>query len=171
MNNDLKIAYVQGAGDSDSVLVHTLELLHDSFTSPVRITNQLDDVVATLEATAPLNPSTAVTFSAVPFSLVLPKVENNPSQALQLRISNIDQVASARLDIAVENPTPVTAIYRVYLAGDLTDPAIDPPDQLQLTKAVADARELVAEAISFDLLNQPLHQQYYNAEDFPGLIR
>ena len=171
MNNDLKIAYVTGENDDDSVLIHTLELLHSTFAAPVRITNALSDVDATLEATAPEDPSTLVTFEAVPFSLVLPNIEDNPKQSLQLRISNIDQVASARLDDAIDDPTPITAIYRVYLAGDLSGPAIDPPDQLTITSAVVDKREAVAQATSFDVINRPFPNTTYNAESHPGLVR
>ncbi len=171
MNNDLKIAYATGENDPDSVLIHTLELLHDSFSAPVRITNALDDVDATLEATAPEDASSTVTFEAVPFNLVLPKVENNPQQGIQITISNIDRVASARLDEAIENPTPITVIYRIYLAGDLTGPAVDPPDQLTIHSAVTDKRQCVAQARSFDVINRIFPNITYNSATFPGLIR
>ena len=162
----LKQAYVRGT----PALIHCLELLHDSFDAPLRITNSREDQTVTHEASAPEDPSTAVSYSAVPFSLVLLKIEDNPEQGIEIRVSNIDKAASDLLDIAVDNPTPITAIYRLYVAGDTSAPAQDPPDTLSIHSAVANKRELVAHARSYDVINRKFPNIYYDAENFPALL-
>lgn len=162
---------VRASAPTDIVLVETLELLHDSFPAPIRITNQLQEITATLEATAPLNPGETVVFQPISFQLVLPREGDGGSQTLDITVSNVDQVAADALQIAMENPGPVTVIYRVYTSDDYSEPAVNPPTTLILESAAADAQKLVAKARNADNISRKFPRYIYNIYDHPGLAR
>lgn len=162
---------VRASAPSGLVLIETLELLHASFPSPIRITNQLQDIQATLEASAPEDAGQAVTFTAASFQLILPRAGEGGSQSIDITISNIDQVAADYLQIAMDNPGPVTLIYRLYVSDDLSAPAEDPPTRLTLESAVADAQKVVAKARNADNINRKFPAYIYNIFEHPGLAR
>ena len=171
MNEELKTVYVSAPTDTDKIIVETLELLCDSFSAPIRITNQKSDFTATLESTAPVDASTSVTFTATEFNLKRPSTGDNPTQTFDIKISNIDKLASGTLEQAIDTPNKITMIYRVYVYGTTSGPAIDPPAEMALESAVADSRMLVAKARTADVINKPFPTIVYDANNFPGLIR
>ena len=162
---------VRASAPTDIVLIETLELLHDSFPAPIRITNQLQAITASLEDTAPANPGATVTFQPISFQLVLPRAGDGGSQTLDITISNVDQVAANALQIAMDNPGPVTVIYRLYTSDNLTEPAENPPTTLVLESAVADSQKLVAKARNNDNISRKFPKDIYNIYDHPGLSR
>lgn len=162
---------VRTSAPAGIVQVETIELMHDSFAAPIRLTNQLADFTATLEATAPLNAGQAVTFSAVPFALVLPRAGDGGIQTIDITISNLDQIASNYLETAIDNPGSITLIYRIYMSDDTTAPAEDPPTRLELVSAVADYQQLVVKAKNADNINRKFPNIVYNIYDHPGLAR
>lgn len=162
---------VRASAPSGVVIVETLEVIHASFTSPIRITNQLQDFTGTLEADAPNDGGTPVTFSPAAFDLVLPNSDTGGAEVIDVSISNIDQQAADRLEEAIANPGPVTLIYRVYLSSDTSVPAIDPPTRLSVESATADVSTLRAKAKNADNINRKFPGIIYNTFDHPGLAR
>jgi len=162
---------VRASAPGGVVVVETLEVLHDSFPAPIRVTNQLEAFAATLEASAPLNASEEVTFQPAYFELVLPNANNGGTEVIDVNITNIDQVAADRMEIAILNPGPVTLIFRVYLSTDTSAPAINPPTRLNIESAVADHVSLRAKARNADNINRKFPGWVYNTFDHPGLAR
>lgn len=162
---------VRASAPAGVVIIETIEILHDSFAAPIRLTNQLEDVDVTLEATAPEDAGQEVTFTAVPFALVLPRAGDGGIQTIDITISNLDQIASNYLETAIENPGAVTLIYRIYMSDDTSAPAEDPPTRLELVSAVADFQQLVAKAKNADNINRKFPNIIYNIYDHPGLAR
>lgn len=159
----------RASAPSSVVIIECIEIRHDSFPAPIRLTNQRADVVATLEATAPEDASTAVTFTAAYFDLTLPRQGAQGTQSLNLVLGNVDKAVRQHLDIAVANPTPITVIYRHYLSTDTSAPAVDPPPRLTFRGATADVFTVNAEAATVDWINGKLHSRKYTLLDFPGL--
>jgi hypothetical protein len=162
---------VRASAPAGIVLIETLELLHPAFGAPIRITNQLQEVVATLEDSAPQNPGEVVPFQSVSFALVLPRAGDGGDQTIDITISNIGQGASARLEEAMASPGPITVIYRLYTSDDLSGPAEDPPTRLTLDSAIADSQKVVAKARNADNINRKFPSIIYNVFDHPGLAR
>jgi hypothetical protein len=162
---------VRASAPAGIVQIETLEILHDSFPAPIRLTNQLEDIDVTLEATAPLNAGQVVTFTAVPFALVLPRAGDGAIQTIDITISNLDQIASNYLETAIENPGPVTLIYRMYLSDDTSEPAENPPTRLELVSGIADYQQLVVKAKNADNISRKFPTIVYNIYDHPGLVR
>lgn len=162
---------VRASAPAGEVIVETLEFLHDSFPAPIRLVNDYQDFAATLEASAPEDPSTEVTFSASRFALVLPRAGDAGTETIDVTVSNVDQIASDYLQIAMDNPGPITLIYRIYLASATSAPAENPPTRLTLESAEATAATVVAKARNADNINRKFPGIYYNIYDHPGLSR
>ncbi|MDP2141267.1 MAG: DUF1833 family protein [Gammaproteobacteria bacterium] len=162
---------VRASAPAGVVIVETLEFLHDSFPSPIRLVNDFAAFDATLEATAPEDASTEVSFEASRFALVLPRAGDAGTETIDITISNVDQVASDYLQIAMDNPGPITVIYRIFLSTDTSGPAEDPPTRLTLDSAIATATEVVAKARNSDNINRKFPSINYNIYDHPGLSR
>jgi len=162
---------VRASAPAGVVIVETLEFLHDDFPAPIRLVNQFSDFDATLESTAPENPSEEVTFEASMFDLVLPRAGDAGTETIDITVSNVDQVAADYLQIAMDNPGPITVIYRIYLSTDTSAPAENPPTMLTLESAVATADQVVAKARNSDNINRKFPSIIYNIYDHPGLSR
>ncbi|OFE11375.1 hypothetical protein PHACT_12520 [Pseudohongiella acticola] len=162
---------VRASAPSGIVIVETLEVLHDSFPSPIRVTNQLEAFSATLEDTAPHDAGQLVAFQPAYFELILPNANNGGTEIIDVNITNIDQVAADRMEIAMANPGPVSLIFRVYLSSDTSGPAIDPPTRLTIESAAADYVSLRAKAKNADNINRKFPGWVYNTFDHPGLAR
>lgn len=162
---------VRASAPAGVVIVETLEFLHDSFPSPIRLANEFADFAATLEASAPEDAGQEVTFEASRFALLLPRAGDAGSESIDITVSNIDRTASDYLQIAMENPGPVTVIYRIYLSSDTSGPAEDPPTRLTLDSAKATVTEVVAKAKNADNINRKFPSIVYNIYDHPGLAR
>jgi hypothetical protein len=164
-------AYKQAlvAADSGIVIYDTIEILHTDFAAPVRLVKSRSNITATLEATAPEDASTAVTFTAAWFDFNLPSVGPDAVQSLNLAIGNVDKNIHDHLELVKANPVAATVIYRPYVSSDLTAPGIDPPPILELDSAIVTPMVANASAKTHDWLNQKLHTVRYNTDDFPGL--
>lgn len=162
---------VRASAPAGIVIVETLEIYHASFPEPIRICNQLHDFTATLEDSAPRDAGEEVAFSASSFALVLPRAGSSGIQTINIKISNIDLMASDHLEIALENPGAVSIIFRIYLSSDTSGPAENPPTTLTLQSAVADSTFLTAKAKNSDNINRKFPSLVYNSFDHPGLSR
>lgn len=168
LSQAIKEAYA--AAPNNDVAYHTLEIYHPSFTTPIRVVRDFVDLSAKLEATAPRDASTYVTFVGYAFDIVPPEVSTTGVPQLQITIDNVSRDIMAGLEAAVTTSTPITVIYRMFLASDLAAPQNNPPMTLTIISLSADVFRITATATFGDLVNKRFPSQVYNIETFPGLV-
>jgi hypothetical protein len=128
-------------------------------------------ITATLESTAPVNPSTAVVFNPAGFDLTLPEAtDSGPAPRLQIAVPNIGRVLNEHLMAAAFSPTPVQVIFRFYLSTDLTAPHTYPgPLIMDIDSITTEAQGVVATASFDDLSGRRFPRTEYLARLYPGL--
>lgn len=161
---------------SDEVVIHTLELRHPSFVDDdgnpdsIWVTTQNDDVVATIEAAAPVKGGLAVTFRHFAFSFQLAPIMPGQSPTLQLRIDAVDARIVENLDLAIVLPTKIVMCYRPFLSSDLSAPQMDPPPTYTLSDVKVETLTVTAQARTGIDLNAAFPRRVYTAKEFPALI-
>ena len=176
----LKEAYA--TAPTTKVILHTIELRHPSFlddegsATAVRVVRDRQNLTATLESTAPLNPSTAVEFIALGFDFRLPAVRARELPRLTLTIDAVGREVVEHLEAAILDPQPIDVTYRPYLvdttvAADSTiTPEMIPPITLQLTQVTVDASRITGTCVYEDLLNRKFPADVYDRLRFPALF-
>lgn len=171
----LKEAYA--ANPVDDVVLDTLEIRHPAFVddsgnpTAVRIVRGYDDITATLEADAPLNPGQAVQFIACAFNFVLPGFKSGDVPQLQITLDNVSREITAHLEQAIVEITPIEITYRPYLYSDLSAPQMDPPITMILSDVTVDVFQVTATATLNDVHNWPFPNRLYDTTSFPGLLQ
>lgn len=103
------------ASGGDDVLLCTLELSNPAWPEIFRICTGFDDVECGIED------GTIVTFKAVQLAISLP-ARGTESQTLTFGVDNISGAIDPLTDLARDNLTKTTAIYRQYSMSDLSAP-------------------------------------------------
>jgi len=165
----IKEAYA--SAPDDVVILHTLEFLHPSFATPIRVVHDHVDHEFTLEASAPENAGEEVIFVGYSFEFALPEVMTTGVPEIQISIDNVSDEIEDNLIQASQSADAVEVIYRVYLSDDPTGPQNDPPLKLTLIHAMATDLQVVGRATFADVVNRRFPNQDYTAARFPGLIR
>lgn len=165
------ITEAYASAPADEVIYHTLEIRHSSFATPIRVVRDLVDLDATLEATAPEDASTEVTFLAYSFDLVPPNVDSGGSPQLIIEIDNVSREILANIELAMASPNLLTVIYRAFVSSDLSAPANDPPLTLTIFQISANPMRIRAVAGFQDIVNKRFPADSYTAERFPGLTQ
>lgn len=155
---------------ADVVILHTLELRHPSFVAPIRVVNDHQDLTATLEASAPLDPSTPVTFSRFAFRFSLPEVQTTGMPEIEIEIDNLDPTIIGYLDAAAQTEDLIEVTYRPFLSSDTTAPQMDPPLTLVLHDVEATVFSIRGRASFGDFGNNRFPSEAYDQERFPGLV-
>jgi hypothetical protein len=168
LSDAIKEAYA--VAPADEVVYHTLEIRHNSFATPIRVVRDLVDLDATLEADAPEDASTEVTFLAYSFDLVPPEVGAGGTPQMAIEIDNVSREILANIELAIASSDLLTVIYRAYTSADLTAPANDPPLTLTIFQITATPMRIRAVAGFNDLTNKRFPSDTYTAERFPGLV-
>jgi hypothetical protein len=162
---------------SDVVILDTLELRHPAFLDDhenpiaIRLVRDHQDLIAKLEASAPLNAGEYVTFIAMGFNLELLPVSTAPVPEITVTIDNVSRELIAHLDAAVESAEKITITYRPFLSDDLSGPQMDPPMTLTLSEVEADVSRVIGRARTLDIGNKRFPATNYTARCFPGLTR
>lgn len=157
------------AGDVEHVIYHTLELRHPAFTQPIRVVRDYANLTARLESTAPENAGEMVEFQRFAFDLQPPEINERGMPELQITIDNVSREIVLNIELAIVEPDPITAIYRVYLDGNLEVPENDPPMALTLRSVSADPFKVSAKAGFEDLTRRAFPNRIYTLTEFPGL--
>lgn len=146
------------------VILETIELSHPSLPDgTLYMVQAREDITATLET------AESVTFKAVPFRFTLPASGRNGRQELRLSIDNIDRAVSDFVEAVMAYNSPVSVVYRPYLADDLTAPQMDPPLRLTLSEISMNLVEASGRASFADILNRKFPYELYTRERFPSL--
>jgi hypothetical protein len=168
LSQALQEAYA--SAPSAEIVYHTLEIYHPDFTVPIRVVRDTVDLSATLEASAPRDASTLVTFVAFAFDVVPPEVQSATMPQCVIEIDNVSREVLAQVELAIGSPDLISVIYRQFLASDLTAPQNDPPLSLTVFSISANVMRIRATCGFGDYVNKRFPREEYTAERFPGLI-
>lgn len=168
LSQAIKEAYA--SAPANVVIFHTLELRHPAFTTPIRVVRDYEDLTATLEDTAPADPSTEVTFIRFAFDFTRPEISANGVPQMSIEIDNVDRSIVANIEAALITTDLVQATYREYISTDLSAPQNDPPIHMTIMSITADVFRVKAVAGFPDLVNRRFPSTEYDSETFPGLL-
>jgi len=168
LSDAIKEAYA--SAPSDIIIFHTLELRHSAFSSPIRVVRDYQNLTATLESTAPEDPSTEVTFIAFAFNFKKPEIGTDGVPQLTIEIDNVSREILANIELAAATNDIIEVTYREYISTDLTVPQNDPPMHMKISSINADVFKVSAVAGFGDFSNKLWPREKYDADRFPGLI-
>lgn len=157
--------------DTDDFFIETLEFHHTAFSAPERITSQPKDYVLTLEATAPVDPSTGVTFTSCPFEIRRPKKGDRGAQEVTIAIPNVDRRLTGQMDRARSTGGPITCYWRTYAFSQQGAPILNPPPSFEIKIGTVTPFEVSLQASFFDFLNDKFPSVLYTSSFAPGLTR
>lgn len=168
LSDAIREAYA--SAPADQVIYHTLEIYHPAFSVPIRVVRDNTALDARLEAGAPRNAGSVVTFTAYAFDVVPPEQMSSALPQLEIAIDNVSQEIIAQIELAVTSPQPATVIYREFLSGHLDEgPETDPPLEMTILKISATPYQIKATAGFQNLLDLKFPSIEYDLETFPGL--
>lgn len=160
----------------DEVILDTLEFRHPDFVdgagnpTGVRVVNDHAELLAYLEADAPIDAGAEVTFYPVRFTFTRPSESDaGASPEINVAVDNVARLLMPYLDAAKDSREPITITWRQYLASDLAAPHIDPPVTLTVTSISADMNGVTMRAGFADLTNRRFPAREYTSRLFPGL--
>lgn len=168
LSEAIKEAYA--IAPADDVIYHTLEIRHPSFATPIRVVRDVANLNATLEATAPSDPLTEVTFIGYAFDLIPPDVGASGAPQLVIEIDNVSRDILANIELATTTDDLLEVTYREFLSSDLSGPQNDPPLSLTIFSIKATPLRIRAVAGFADVNNRRFPGEEYSAEEFPGLV-
>lgn len=167
LDDALKEAYA--SAPAAEVILHTLEIRHPSFTTPIRVVRDHSDFSAYLEADAPANPGELVTFIAMAFDFSLPNVEKSASPEIEIALDNASAEITGYMDAASQSQELIEVTYRPYLASDNSGPTMNPPLTLVVRSVNVTIFRVTARAGFGDIANRKFPNQVYDTTRFPGL--
>lgn len=167
-SDDLREYFFSAA--PDVVALDTIELRHPLLDDPVRFVNDPSDLAATLEADAPEDASTEVTFFKGAFNFIPPESSSPGMPTCTIECMNVPASLQAVLVKCISFAAPVEITYRQFLSDDLAAPAFV-MHGLTLKTVSAGILRVRAEAGFDDFLGRASPRRNYTAKDFPGLVR
>lgn len=155
---------------------HTIALYHPNFLDEsgnemaIYVVNDFQELQATIEAGAPLDAETEVTFQPVPYEFVLPEQSDSGSPPeVQLSVDNVSAELIPHLDAAAISADPIRLIARTYLRSDTSAPHELPPLDLVIRNVSADLATVTASAGYGDLANRKFPSKDYRRDLYPAL--
>ena len=157
-------------------MLETLEFRHSQFKDATgalfaaRIVNDHQDLTATLEATAPMNPGAVVVFSACPVSVQGPdETDSAEAPSIQIAVDGVSQLLVQQLDYAILTLEPVLMTVRIYASDDTSGPAQLPVTTMTLREVRVSETRVTAKATFYDPTNRGFPRQEYTSAQYPGL--
>lgn len=170
------IAEAYASAPEDDIILDTLEFRHPTFLDSelnpfgIRVVNDHEDLLATLEDDAPLNGAEEVTFKAIYFTFTRPsETESGETPEIEISVDNVARYLIPYLDNAKESRVPIEVTWRPYLAQDLSGPHMNPPLTLTLRSITCDMSTVTARAGFGNLTNLRFPALEYTSIKFPGL--
>jgi hypothetical protein len=171
----LKNAWVHG--DTDVAMLTTITLSNPNFVdesgNPTEhyIVRDFDDLLATLEPSAPMNGGEEVLFLGAPFEFTRPsEMDDSAPNEIQLSIDNVSRHIKRALDQTMESLAVTTVTLREYLSTDTSAPHNDPVLVLELQGAEVEMGVVTARAAFGNSGNKRFPADIYDSERFPGLV-
>ena len=143
------------------VPIHTLTLQSNTL-GTIYLCQGFDDINAKLET------NELVTFTACGLGLSLPQRSVKGRQDLQFQLCNVTGEVLVKLEAAMEAADKIKAIYRVYTASYLEEPA-ELPIEMTVGDVKANAQRVNVVASFNDLVNRAWPRDRYTPSIAPGL--
>ena len=166
---------VYASNPADKIPYVTIELNHSAFRdeleqpTSIRLVRGHKDLTATLEAAAPFDPSTAVTFTAAAVAIKPPDKGIKGRQEMSLTIDAASGEIIRQLErVVAASREPIKVIYRVFVSSDLSAPQNTPVQMTILNPQVTPER-VSARAVFTDVINKAFPSIYYTTITHPGL--
>jgi hypothetical protein len=163
------------SAQDDVVPLDTIELRHPAFVASdgvtpvaVRLVNDPADLVATLEATAPMNAGQAVTFNACAFSATIPEQSSPGLPTFTLEVDNVAREVMPYMDLAAASQDEIQLTYRQYRSDQLGAPGLV-MDGLTIHSGTAGLIRVSLTAGYEDFLNKPFPADIYTLLDYPNI--
>jgi hypothetical protein len=170
-DSTLKRAIKEAYASSNVVIYHTLELMHPTFTEPIRVVRDRRLIVARLENSAPYNAGQMVAFQAFAFDFSKPEVTPSGIPQMTITMDNVGRELTANIELSLESGQPIKAIYREYILSDLIGgPQNDPPITLDILNISCTPFTVTATAGFPQMVNKRFPTLAFSAEDYPGLM-
>lgn len=108
----------------------------------------------------------------MPFRVILPTVDGQGNQDMNLTLANIGRDLIDPLEAAIAKPSePIRCTYRVYLDTPSSSPQNTPSLTLTITSVQVTRGTVAAIATRADVLNRAFPYNFYDFATFPGLRR
>lgn len=157
---------IYASAPATSRYIETLTFSHSLFDRTYYLTNDNQSWSFLLET------GSLVTFTPMPFRIVLPSQDGKGQQDLNLTLANIGRDLVDPLEAAITRPyEPVKCVYRVYIDQASTAPQNTPPLTLIITGVNMNRDAVSATATRSDVLNRAFPYAFYRTAQFPGLLR
>ena len=157
---------------TSTVVLCSLELRHASFGSTIRLAQGVDDVTFTLEANAPVDSSTSVSFTAVGFEVKEPAINTEPDTVVSVSLIGISSLVLPYLGAASKTSVPVEATLR-FLTFDTVAKTVSEvytPIHLQARNFSTTKTNVSVELGYTNTANKPFPSIVYTAESNPSLL-
>jgi len=161
---------------TDAVILHTIELVHSYFITDaglptsIKIVHNTENIIAGIEATAPIDRGKMVEFIAMPFEMILPENSKDKIPEIKITIDNVAGEIIKAVSGASERYEQIRLIYRPYLSTDLSRPQLKKPPVFYIGNIYADNYKITCAAKIKDYLNLVFLSRTYTIDQFPGLI-
>lgn len=150
------------ASGGKEAFVRTLEITCPAWSAPVLICNGFKDRVCGTED------GRLLTFIAANIGIALPQKNNKGNQALAFAVDNTTGEVMQKADQALDSKAKVTAIYRVYLASDLSAPC-QRPYRMSVESDSFQENQANLQCGFFDLIGTAWPRDFYTVNFVPGL--
>lgn len=159
LNAAVREAYAR-AGSTTRHLM-SVEFLHSTFPSPLRLIGFDRPVTITLESSAPENPGQAVLFSPIGIEGQEPAFDGETDPQMALRLDGVSGQLNPLFAGAITTEIPIRAIVRTVAYDVASNVVID----------VAGIYDLEVVSAKFDLLSVSVGMAFVNAAnvDFPRI--
>ena len=150
--------------DDTRIMLYTLELMHPSFTQPLRIVADNDPLTAEIET------GDTVEFTPFFFSIKRPPISEEPDPSLQITVDNVSGFMTPYLDIASRSGDSIHVMFRPFLV-DESDDSITRLSSIKLAirNASANMTSVTLTAAHINPANLPFPKENYTSDRFPGL--
>ena len=161
----------------DRIRLTCYELWHASRTEPLRVVADTEPLTATLEASAPRNPSESVVFMASGVTYDVPEESTDAASAeINLRIDNVsghvyDMFAAAEVssDPAIRDSL-WELIERVYASDDTSAPAVIPVFKTTPVRVSMNGATAIITCRARNPANRAIPAISFTPESYPGLV-
>ena len=151
---------------------HTLEIWQSSFAEPARVVADVGaNMVLGIEAGAPRDGGTLVTFTPWPFTADYPEQREGQPPTSKIKIDNVNRELVPKIRAALGVREYIQILYREYLLSDVTEPAYGPVE-FELREVQMVGASLTGTAMVRNLQNRrfPRLNKNYDYIQFPSLL-
>lgn len=177
MSDDLlkrAIAEAYASAPQDKIPLDTLEILHPTFTEPLRvvrwpITGPEPTIFnLRLEDDAPLNPGEVVEYIGFPFELTIPDSSEESEGTFEIRVSVHHEIDQALMNAAL-NPGIITGNYRQFIKGMELDGPADWWRGIEIQSPRRESGDIVANGSVLSWMNRAFGKLYTPGR-YPGIV-